>query len=137
MENVQLLQLGRQVETPVETGEGERQGELVVQVVGCSQLNTVVPPQGKGLRIEPGLLHQRLGDLGDPKFCQVCSRAVLAWESAVWLAPLRRLRWAKADIDSAQVMRQTAMVSKESQALTMRSLPASSTNNLSRAEVSQ
>lgn len=66
-QHLQLQQLGRLIEAMVKTGEGERQGELLLQAVGRSQLDTVVTPQCEGLGINPGLLDKGMGHIGDGK----------------------------------------------------------------------
>ncbi len=66
-QHLQLQQLGRLIEAMVKTGEGERQGELLLQAVGRSQLDTVVTPQCEGLGIHSGLLDKGLGHIGDGK----------------------------------------------------------------------
>jgi hypothetical protein len=48
-----------------------------------------------------------------------------AWANPDWRAPLKRVRWANAAIDSAQVILQTAIPSDEERALIMLSLPCS------------
>jgi len=89
---------------------------------GC-KLHAVVATQGEGLGEDTSFFDQRLCDIGD--------------RNPAWFAPLKRVRWANAAIDSAQVILQTAIPSEEERALIMLSLSCSSTNSLRSAEVSQ
>ena len=66
-----------------------------------------------------------------------CSNMDRPWANPDLLAPLQRVRWANAAIDSAQVILQTAIPVQSARALSMPSLPSSSMKSLRNAEVSQ
>ena len=66
-QHLQLEELGGLIQSTVVAGEGQGKVQLLVQVVGRSQLNAVVAAQAKCFCIHTGFFDQRLGDISNHK----------------------------------------------------------------------
>ena len=60
VQNLQLEQLGRLIETTVKGGKGDRPLNVALQLMGSGQLDAVIPTQGKGIGQAASGFHQRL-----------------------------------------------------------------------------